>query len=262
MCWVRWKQSRRERKSDVIGALGWSTWMFRMFGTRRQQQAYPTVPARRGAWQGVADHRTNTPTFDRAATWRGRPRSATRCTDRGRPPPRGPRTRGGVVHRTLGAAAEVHSQLRLDSWERETSDPWVLETVARGYRLQFQQRPPPFTRIRMTTVKDPVQADYLTEEIKSMLEKRAIARVGSHEQRTGFYSTYFLVPKKDGGLCPILDLLNAYLKSLPFKMLHTKHILGAIEPGEWFTTIDLKEAYFHVPICRDHWKFFLFAFRG
>ena len=75
---------------------------------------------------------------------------------------------------------------------------------------------------------------------------------------------YFLIPKKDSGLRPILDLrqLNAYIKSLPFKMLHTKHILESVEQGEWFTTIDLKDAYFHVPICWHHWKFLRFAFRG
>ena len=37
MCWVRWKQSRRERKSDVIVALGWSTWMFRSPASRRRE---------------------------------------------------------------------------------------------------------------------------------------------------------------------------------------------------------------------------------
>lgn len=178
--------------------------------------------------------------------------------------PQGVQGPGGVQHRILGAAAEPHSQLRLDSWEQQTVDTWVLETVARGYRLQFRQRPPPFTRVRMTTVTDPVQADCLAEEIKTLLEKEAITEVSMSVQQAGFYSTYFLIPKKDGGLRPILDLrpLNVYLKRLPFKMLHTRHILEAIEPGEWFTTVDLKDAYFHVPICKDHWKFLRFAFQG
>lgn len=68
-----------------------------MFGARRQQQAYPTPPARRAGWQGVAGQRSNPQSFDGTATraWRGQPRSATRRSDRGRLPPRGPRTRGG-----------------------------------------------------------------------------------------------------------------------------------------------------------------------
>ena len=162
------------------------------------------------------------------------------------------------------AAAEVHTQLRLDSWERETADPWVMEIIARGYRIQFRQRLPPLSCVRRTTVKDPVQADCLVDEITTLLQKGAIAKVSTSEQQAGFYSMYFLILEKDNGLHPISDLcrLNAYIKSLPFKMLHTKHILESVEQGEWFTTINLKGAYFHVPICRDHWKFLRFAFRG
>ncbi len=81
---------------------------------------------------------------------------------------------------------------------------------------------------------------------------------------TGFYSNYFLVPKKDGGLRPVLDLrrLNMYIKVLRLKMLTTAQILEATEPNEWFTTIDLKDAYFHVPIHPDHKKFLRFAFQS
>ncbi len=65
-------------------------------------------------------------------------------------------------------------------------------------------------------------------------------------------------------LCPILDLrhLNVFVKVLPFKMLSTAQILESIEEGEWFTSTDLKDAYFHVPICPDHRCFLWFAFQG
>ncbi len=167
---------------------------------------------------------------------------------------------GGVWLRIGGVAAGVHCQLSLDSWERKVSDPWVLATIARGYRLQFRRRPPPFTRVRITSVKDPVQAKILAGEITMFLQKDAIVRVSTREQRAGLYSAYFLIPQKDGGLCPILNLrcLNAYVKVLPFKMLHIRDILESVEQGEWFTSIDLKDAYFHVPICQEHWQFFSF----
>lgn len=102
----------------------------------------------------------------------------------------------------------------------------------------------------------------MSEEIAILLQKKVIVKVRPSEQQAGFYSTYFLVPKKDGGIRPILDLrLNSYIKVLPFKMLHTRHILESIEQGEWFTTIDLKDRD-HVPICRAHWQFLRFAFQG
>ena len=70
--------------------------------------------------------------------------------------------------------------------------------------------------------------------------------------------------KKDGGFRPILDLrgLNQFLKVLPFHMLTTSDIRRVVARGEWFTTVDLKDAYFHVPIASHHQCFLRFAFRG
>ena len=47
----------------------------------------------------------------------------------------------------------------------------------------------------------------------------------------GFYSAYFIIPNKGGGLRPILDLsrLNAHLKMLIFHMLRTADVLQGIK---------------------------------
>ncbi len=78
--------------------------------------------------------------------------------------------------------------------------------------------------------------------------KDAIEPVPPADMRSGFYSPYFIVPKKSGGLRPILDLrvLNRALHRLPFKMLTPKRIFGSVRPQDWFAAIDLKDAYFHV----------------
>lgn len=101
------------------------------------------------------------------------------------------------------------------------------------YRLQFRRPPPPFSVVRMTKVTDLNQSQSLHNEIFTVFQKGATSRVSFNEQQTGFYSTYFLVPKKDGGYRPILYLrcLKCCLKVLPFKMLHTTHIFQSIKPG-------------------------------
>ncbi len=68
---------------------------------------------------------------------------------------------------------------------------------------------------------------------------------GSLQQGNGFYSSYFIVPKKDVGLCRILDLrvLNDSVMQLKFKMLTLRQILPEIRSEDWFFTIDLKDAY-------------------
>ncbi len=130
-------------------------------------------------------------------------------------------------------------------------------------RIKFWRRRPTFSGVYMTMVKDPVQANILANKFTTLMQKKAIVQISTSKQLTGFYSKYFLVPKKDGGLRPILDLrqLNRFIKVLPFKMLTTTQILESIEPGEWFASVDLKCAFVYVPIDQDHCPFLRFAFQ-
>ncbi len=84
--------------------------------------------------------------------------------------------------------------------------------------------------------------------------------VPPHDTESGFYSRYFIVPKKDGGLRPILDLrrLSCSVMRLKFRMLTIKQVMSQIR----FVTIDLKDAYFHISILPQHRKLLRFAFRG
>ena len=56
------------------------------------------------------------------------------------------------------------------------------------------------------------------------------------EAASGFYSRYFLSPKR-----PILDLrvLNKALMPLKFRMLTPRRLVQFIRPNDWFITIDL-----------------------
>ncbi len=140
---------------------------------------------------------------------------------------------------------------------------WPRRTIRLGYAIQFARRPPKFRGIHFTSVKA-VDAPVLRAEIAVLLAKDAIEPVPPTDMRTGFYSPYFIVTKKGGGLRPILDLrvLNRALHKLPFKMLTQKRIFGCIRPRDWFAAIDLKYAYFHVSILPCHRPFLQFAFEG
>ncbi len=140
---------------------------------------------------------------------------------------------------------------------------WVLQTVEKGYRIQFGAPPPPFKGLFLTST-NPEQALVLEQEVSSLLRKEAIEVVPPLDRESGFYSRYFVVPKKDGGLRPILDLrlLNRSVSHLKFRMLTVKQVVSQIRSEDWFVTIDLKDAYFHVSILPSHRKFLRFAFRG
>ncbi len=140
---------------------------------------------------------------------------------------------------------------------------WLLRTIRLGYAIQFARRPPKFRGIRFTSVK-PADAPVLRAEIAVLPAKDAIEPVPPADMRSGLFSPDFIVPKKGGGLRPILNLrvLNHALHKLPFKMLTQKRIFGCVRPLDWFAAIDLKDAYFHVSILPRHRPFLRFAFEG
>ncbi len=61
-------------------------------------------------------------------------------------------------------------------------------------------------------------------------------------------------PKKDSGLQPILDLrhLNHALMKRSFKDDHFETDPLTNMPGDWFMSLDLKDAYFHIQIAPHH----------
>ena len=40
------------------------------------------------------------------------------------------------------------------------------------------------------------------------------------------------------------------------------NVIQSVTPGEWLTSIDLKDAYLHVPIHPSHYKWFRFSIQG
>ncbi len=140
---------------------------------------------------------------------------------------------------------------------------WLLNVIERGYTLQFRRRPPRFNGV-VQSLTSPRNAQALRQEIGCLLEKGAVERVPPHELESWFYSRYFVVPKRDGGLRPILDLrpINRALCERQFRMVTLKQILAQIRPGDWFASVDLKDAYFHIQIAPHHRRFLRFAFEN
>ena len=152
---------------------------------------------------------------------------------------------------------------RAQQWRACGASNWVIKTVTAGYRLQFASTPPRFNGILQSQARGE-KASVLQEEITSLKDKMAIQIVPPEHNQSGFYSRYFLVPKKGGSLRPILDLraLNRYMRQYSFRMLTHAALIRFVRPGDWFTSIDLTNAYFHIPIYPPHRKYLRFAFQG
>ena len=98
-------------------------------------------------------------------------------------------------------------------------------------------------------------------EVDELLAKEAIE---PNSGGAGFYSSMFVVPKHTGGLCPILNLkhFNHYMHIPSFKMPTLKNIWQLIQQGDHAFSIDLQDAYLHVPIVKHHHHFLQFVWHN
>ena len=85
-----------------------------------------------------------------------------------------------------------------------------------------------------------------------------------NQNSLGFYNRLFLVPKPNNRWRPILDLstLNTFLNTGTFKMETPETIRTSLQAGEWVTSIDFKDAYFHIPIHSQSRKYMRFHLQG
>ena len=145
-----------------------------------------------------------------------------------------------------------------DQWRSITSNRFVLIMV-QGHHLQLKSCPPLFCDFRHFNVKAAAaHHPVIQKEVDELLAKGAIEPSSSG---AGFYSSMFVVPKHTGGLCPILNLkhFNCYMHIPSFKMPTLKTIWQLIQHGDFAFSIDLQDAYLHVPTVKHHHHFFTFC---
>jgi hypothetical protein len=101
----------------------------------------------------------------------------------------------------------------------------------------------------MSQTSDKEKFRLLSEEVQSLLLKSVIEEIPPTQSTPGFYSRLFLVPKKTGGMRPVIDLsiLNSYLSVPHFKMETNRSIRACILPN-LYTELEkeLGEAKLHL----------------
>ena len=147
-----------------------------------------------------------------------------------------------------------------EAWE-ELGDPVATDIMNVGFRLSFQIEPslsyhPPHARISKANLPifRPLIPEYLS---------RGIIREITTPQPL-FFSSVFPTPKKDDTYRPIINLsiLNTMLVPQSFKMETVAKIATCLTVALWGITMDLKDAFFHVPIAWEYHKYFAFKMDG
>ena len=96
----------------------------------------------------------------------------------------------------------------VDRWKLITDYQWVISTIRDGLKLEFLEISL-FSRIKEIVVNAQNQNILQLGVKRNILEKGAIEPVPFQDSQRGFYSTFFLVPKKSGKLRPVINWLGA-----------------------------------------------------
>ena len=148
-----------------------------------------------------------------------------------------------------------------EQWQNLLGDCRASRTLGNGVQLEWESLPPltrtPISFSTRNTPKD------LQTAVDKFLSKGAIEPVFRPETK-GFFSRLFLVPKKTGDLRPVIDLsrLNDHLVIPRFKMETQASVRASIKENEWTVSIDIQDAYLHVPMARSVRKYLRFMVNG
>lgn len=156
-----------------------------------------------------------------------------------------------------GCLGAFHAQ-----WHSLFPQSFAAKVLEEGYFPKFVSSPPLTTSPRPMDPKKGQQS-LITPALEELLTKGALELVRD-PSTPGWYSRIFLVPKASGGMRTVIDLssLNKYLDPPQFSMTKNSDVRSALHKGLWAASVDLKDAYFQVPIHPAARKFFRVAWGG
>ena len=148
----------------------------------------------------------------------------------------------------------------LENWEKLTQDVNIL-SIVQVFKIPFSQTPFQFGPPQLARVNQEERLQ-INSEIKEMLRKGAIQQVKSEPGE--FLSNLFLVNKKDGGHRPVINLkfLNSFIPYQHFKMEGMHLIKDLLQEHDFLIKIDLKDAYFGIPLDKSSRKYIRFQWEG
>lgn len=146
------------------------------------------------------------------------------------------------------------------TWAKLTDNPIILIWV-QGYRLPFHKKP---IQLKVPKPKhlSPVEKQQMQTQINKLLKSGAVEYCDPVPGQ--FISRIFLADKPNDAKRFILNLkeLNQFVVTPHFKMEDIRTAVRLIRKDTFLATIDLKDAYYMLPIYRPHRKYLRFLFNG
>ena len=154
------------------------------------------------------------------------------------------------------------------TWIKLGAGPKVVQILKQGYTLPFRIQPKlTMSPTVISCYVNPQRNLYLLKALHQLMDKNAVELV-QNQTSLGFFNRLFLVPKFGTQTQQQVEThirseqTHLFLKAEKFKMETLETIRISLQPGEWVTLIDFKDAYFHIPIQEQSTKYLRFHVQG
>jgi hypothetical protein len=147
---------------------------------------------------------------------------------------------------------------RVNAWAQLGTPQEVLDMITHGVKPRMITYCAPYDEGALQLHGEQLDAWHVLRD--KYLRLGAIVR----DDNIRWVNKCFLFPKSSGGYRLIVDnrSFNAHNVQYPTE-LDTLHTLsGALQPGDWMSTFDLEDGYFHLAIHVDYQKCFGFRVNG
>lgn len=151
-------------------------------------------------------------------------------------------------------------QYCITQWSLITSDIEILNAV-NGFEITFTDVPKMLVPPKNIPLSESEML-IIDQKLIEMLHAGVITK--AIHCRLEFISNIFVRPKQNGGYRLILNLskINKFVEYNHFKMETLSTALELLEPNMFMASVDLKDAYYSVPIAKSDRKWLRFMWRS
>lgn len=161
---------------------------------------------------------------------------------------------GDYLHQMVRIFSAGQLKDHVGSWESLTNDQVILDAI-KHYHIEFEANTPVQPHPPKQIHFSPGERDIISEEISTLLRKGVLEQTEYVEG--DFLSTIFVRHKKDGSYRMILNLkpLNEFVSYHHTKMDTIQTALKLMRSGCFMASVDLKDAYYSVPVAKEDRKY-------
>ena len=152
------------------------------------------------------------------------------------------------------------TKYHISNWLKITTDPEIIDCIAHCH-IEFIDEPCKYSFLGQQHFNTQ-QKMIITTEVEKLLGLGVI-ELSAHEHGECL-SPIFVTPKSDGSFRLIFNLKNCNKAVLTrhFKMDTLSTAISLITPECFMASLDLKHAYYSIPIAREQQKFLKFLWNG